>query len=187
MNMPLPMGPQADADLFVRMLQHYNLTYDSCGPRQEILLRPDLVFCEYEVQLRYIIKDISGEPPLPVLSVQPSFFKVHRYSMSHVITFWSTILATDGSRIKTLLDWPDFAMKDGTWSSFHSECQKVFAHRFIQLSNKDLSISLNAGRTPSLPPEYLKPYELKRRSEGHPHFEDPFVTGSHQQYEEPST
>lgn len=149
--MPVPAGPESDAQLFVRLLQQYNLTYDSNNIYPEVVHRPDLVFCEYVVEQQYLIKPILKELPLPVIRVNPSFYRVYPYCRSHIIKFYSRVIADDGTQIESSLEWPKFVMEDGTYECLRTECMRIFDQRFIQLSNTALSINLRAGKVPFFP------------------------------------
>lgn len=173
-------GPQGDVDVLIRILQHFNLTYDSCYD-PEMLARPDLLFCEYRVTQNYTIPRTPEEAPLPVAVVEPSFFKAKPFRLQTIISLHGRIITPDGVRLKTQLKWPSILKDVDMWSSVVLMCHKIFAERLIHLHRADMMLELHAGKVPELTDELKVPYEWKYRDSKKSRFEDPFVAGSRPQ------
>jgi hypothetical protein len=164
-----------DALIFLRVLQWYELTYDSTkDPR--IIERPDTVFCEYEVDVDYKFKPYTTKV-VNVTTVYASYMNI-TYDNANGLYINPTGQYRDNLTVNTTysIKWPEFLQMSAKRIGIRTMLGDIFGRRFIRLGS--LYSALELSRSDSSPevPSYLT-YTLRKNHAPNPEisgYVDPF-------------
>jgi hypothetical protein len=173
-------------DFFIRLLQHYQLTYDSTDDKY-LLQRPDLIYCEYDVP--------SLTLPDNVNTVKASHSEISTAKVSlgrrilNIALIGSITIETNIGPHNPVynLYWPfTFVNCPGDkqplyhekWKDISTYCNHVFGQKWVRLDTGTISFTVEPGPEIHLK-EFFDPYILKKKKPAAvSSYEDPFELGS---------
>lgn len=179
------------ANIFIRILQHNKLTFDSTN-NEETIARPDLVYCEYDVPKEYTINN-KFEPSIHILKVLKSFFIKPDGVTIRLRSLYREPCQghEEGIMQSTLLRWhPRWHPLNNTdhqWLNMRDMCVEVFGTG-VHVNSYIQALTVPLDVIPVIPKEIQSKYILRyinlpqNRMKAY-NFEDPFEKGSKEKYE----
>jgi len=175
---PLTDADQADIDLFIRILQEIQGTFDSSGQGG----LPHLMYCEYDVIpiVPYFTSDLDTYvTAVDKTTVQTNFFYNHNINAETLgISFNNKIHIKRWPTVHHyLLKWRA-GERYTSFDEVRSVCEIVFGKRFIHMDGTNIALVLK--RNTGFPEDmaiYYNPYETKYSPDYNPAkstYTDPF-------------
>jgi hypothetical protein len=179
-------------DLFIRILQDHQLTYDSTNDSY-LKNRPDLMYCEYAVHLQDDMH-IPLHPPASVVDGDDTIVRVHPSTMLTVHGQRSGNLVVPGTPIyfeaksvfktqnsKTtsswhsgFLNWP-YSLYDAPfnyrtkysdiWESISNQCEAIWGRNWLALHSEYIRFDVNLGPDPIQIGDFYDPYVIRLSSD----------------------
>jgi hypothetical protein len=176
-----------DAALFIRILQHCELTYDSTND-PAILMEPHRCWCEYPVPGPYSYR-LKLDGSIRHVNLVGTSIVAYQRHMTFSSIFLYSVLWVQSGKVEAPLRWGEGS---GEWNQQKRTCldivQNLFGNRLIVRDQLTQKLQLQYGPSPKDIPEFLqKPYVFRRKakqSEPVSDYKDPFETGSEQSYGE---